>query len=436
MREDTADLPHAGWSTTLQPAVTLASARRDVLLFAGAIAIVGVHAAVDSFLAPEPGTGADDHLLRGLATFVRSNARGRRIFAATGRRARRADRGRRSYSPLKARGSRSRMPARSAPAARTGAVSSSSRSDSRYSRRGPPLAWRSRKPGRFRYLRRAGIAAAAVLAAYWLVVPVAIGILATHRPRSDVALAELGRPYEEVTIRTSDGLDLAAWYVPSRNGAAVISYPTRQGSCRRPGCSPVMATACCSSTPAATTAATATRTLRLGRRQGHRRRHRLAEATARRHGRPHRRDRLLGRRRDDDSGRGLQHRASRRRLRGRGGAFGPRASPSRPSRLVGAPRIRSADSGSRGHERHGPPPSLTDLVPRISPRPLFLVYAGRGGGGEELNPDYYRAALAPKGLWMIPEARHVGGFQARPRAYEGRVTGFFDRALLGPRRPD
>jgi hypothetical protein len=82
----------------------------------------------------------------------------------------------------------------------------------------------------------------------------------------------------------------------------------------------------------------------------------------------------------------------------------------------------------------GPPPSLTDLVQRISPRPLMLVYAGRGGGGEELNPDYYSAANAPKGLWKIAEATHVGGFQARPRAYEERVTSFFDHALLGPRR--
>jgi hypothetical protein len=79
-----------------------------------------------------------------------------------------------------------------------------------------------------------------------------------------------------------------------------------------------------------------------------------------------------------------------------------------------------------------PPPSLTDLVPRISPRPLLL--AGRGGGGEELNPDYYRAALAPKELWKIAEAAHVGGFEARPRAYEERVTRFFHRALLGTRR--
>jgi uncharacterized protein len=68
-----------------------------------------------------------------------------------------------------------------------------------------------------------------VLIAYWLVIPVAIAILATHRPRAEVARAALGRPYEEVTIRTSDGLDLAAWYAHSSNGAAVISYPTRQG---------------------------------------------------------------------------------------------------------------------------------------------------------------------------------------------------------------
>jgi fermentation-respiration switch protein FrsA (DUF1100 family) len=78
-----------------------------------------------------------------------------------------------------------------------------------------------------------------------------------------------------------------------------------------------------------------------------------------------------------------------------------------------------------------PPPSLTDLVRRIAPRPLLLVYAGHGQGGEDLNPRYFRAALEPKTLWKIPEAHHVGGFDARPREYEARVVGFFDRALLG-----
>ena len=33
---------------------------------------------------------------------------------------------------------------------------------------------------------------------------------------------------------------------------------------------------------------------------------------------------------------------------------------------------------------------------------------------------------------MIPEASHLGGFQARPRAYENRVTRFFDRASSDP----
>ena len=77
-----------------------------------------------------------------------------------------------------------------------------------------------------------------------------------------------------------------------------------------------------------------------------------------------------------------------------------------------------------------PPPSLADLVGRIAPRPTFLIYAGHGGGGEELNGEYYRAARAPKTLWKIPDASHVGGFTARPAQYEQRVIGFFDDALL------
>lgn len=102
-------------------------------------------------------------------------------------------------------------------------------------------------------------------------------------------------------------------------------------------------------------------------------------------------------------------------------------------------RPRSSEQDRDGYldvREGGQPPSLTNLVRRISPRPLLLIYAGRGGGGEELNPAYYRAALAPKELWKIAEAKHVGGLQARPRAYQELVTRFFDRALLGPRGQD
>src|SRR5690242_7259222 len=44
--------------------------RTDVVVFSAAVAVVGVHAVVDSFIAPEPGTGPGDHALRGLATIA------------------------------------------------------------------------------------------------------------------------------------------------------------------------------------------------------------------------------------------------------------------------------------------------------------------------------------------------------------------------------
>jgi hypothetical protein len=58
-------------------------------------------------------------------------------------------------------------------------------------------------------------------------------------------------------------------------------------------------------------------------------------------------------------------------------------------------------------------------------------YAGHGAGGEEYSAELHRAEHSPKELWTIPEAHHTRGDQARPRQYEQRVVGFFNRALLG-----
>jgi hypothetical protein len=413
----------------------LASERADVLVFTAATAVLALHAAVDSFVAPEPGTGPGDHVLRGAAALA--------VLAITA-----------AVYP------RLRVGGRAALAAVLGALALEGAAlavaDARaVGARGEDwtgfllcpigvllvgsattLLWRSRKGGRLRSLRRAGIAFAAVLAAYWLVVPVAIAILATHRPRADVATADLGRPYEELTIRTSDGLDLAAWYVPSQNGAAVISYPTRQGELPQ---------------------------ARMLVRHGYG----LLLLDARGYDGSEGDPNLFGwagagdidaavawlqRRPDVTGGRiggigfsvggemMLHAAASNIGLRavvseGAGVRSvredlirGPRGWLALPEAAVQTTAVAIL-SGTR------PPPSLTDLVPRISPRPLLLIYAGRGGGGEELNADYYRAARAPKGVWKIAEARHVGGFQTRPRAYEERVTRFFDRAL-GTRRQD
>ena len=69
------------------------------------------------------------------------------------------------------------------------------------------------------------IAAAAVLGVYWVLVPVGIALMATHRPREAAETVDLGRASQPVTLRTADGLDLHGRYVTSRNGAAVIVFP-------------------------------------------------------------------------------------------------------------------------------------------------------------------------------------------------------------------
>jgi uncharacterized protein len=403
----------------------------DVLVFSGATAILAVHAAVDSFIGPEPGTGPGDHLLRGLATlallglaaavYPRLPAGGRAAVAAV-------------LGALALEGAALAIADARAVGARgedwTGfllvpvglvlcglAVS---------------LLWRLRKPGRFRYLRRAGIAVAVVLVAYWLVVPVAIGILATHRPRAAVEAADVGRPYEEVTIRTSDGLDLAAWYVPSRNGAAIVSYPTRQGKLPQ----------------ARMLVSHGYGVLLLDARGydgsqgdpnvfGWDGAKDIEAAVAWLQRQPDVRDERIGGIGFSVGGEMmLQAAASNTGLRavvseGAGVRSvrehllrGPSGWFSLPASAVQTAAV-GVLSGTM------PPPSLTNLVPRIAPRPLLLIYAGKGGGGEELNPDYYRAASAPKTIWRIAEAGHVGGFQARPQEYEERVTRFFDSALLG-----
>jgi fermentation-respiration switch protein FrsA (DUF1100 family) len=79
---------------------------------------------------------------------------------------------------------------------------------------------------------------------------------------------------------------------------------------------------------------------------------------------------------------------------------------------------------------HAPPPNLNDVVDRISPRPVFLIYASSGQGGEELSQDYYESARQPKLVWKVPGATHTNGIEVRPREYERRMIGFFDEALL------
>ena len=78
------------------------------------------------------------------------------------------------------------------------------------------------------YLRRRLIAIAAIIGAYWVLVPVAIALIATHRPARRCA-GRLGRASQPVTIRTADGLDLTAGMCPPGTARPSSSFPATGG---------------------------------------------------------------------------------------------------------------------------------------------------------------------------------------------------------------
>ena len=92
------------------------------------------------------------------------------------------------------------------------------------------------------------------------------------------------------------------------------------------------------------------------------------------------------------------------------------------------PAVGATTLGAAIFSNNNPPPNLKDLVGRIAPRPVFLIYAERGQGGEKLSAEYYEAAGEPKQLWKT-DSSHTGGYDAAPREYERRVVRFFNDAL-------
>ncbi|HET7372060.1 MAG TPA: alpha/beta fold hydrolase, partial [Gemmatimonadaceae bacterium] len=410
------------------------SAMRDraLISFAGAAAVVALHTFADAFIWPEPGTGWSDHLVPGFATLAVLVAMLAVFwFARPGLRAVLAL----VLGALAVEG---------AVLAIVDARNVGVRGDDwtgflllpaglALCLLGTALLWRSRRPGRLRWLRRAGLALAAVLGAYWVVAPLAMAIGATHRPRQAVAPVVLGRPYEQVTVRTGDGLGLAGWYVRSRNGAAIVSYPTRKGKLPQ---------------------------ARMLIRHGYgvllldARGYDGSEGTPNVFG--------WGEAKDIDAAVAWLRRqpdVQDGRIAGIGFSVGGEMMLQAAAENTGLRAVVSDGAGFRSVREEvlrgprgwftsvpeqavqslalavmsgtPPPPSLKNLVPRIAPRHVFFIYAGRGAGGEEFNVDYYRAAHAPKALWKIPEAHHTGGYEARPPQYEQRVVRFFDRALLG-----
>lgn len=290
--------------------------------------------------------------------------------------------------------------------------------------------WRSRRPGKYRHLRRMGWMIAALLVGYWIVLPIGMAAYATHRPQTTVPPMAAGLAHEDVTVTTADGIRLHGWYIPSRNSAAVVAYP-RESTVAH----------------AAMLAEQGYGVLLLDMRG-------YGESK----GDPNAFG--WGCTRDVDAGVAfLQARpdVDPERIGGLGLSVGAEqmieAAAANPAiRAVvadGAGERSVRESLLRGPKGYFPipmmavqtaatavfsgqpiPERLDRLASGIAPRALLLIYAENGGGGEELTPYYYAAAGEPKSVWMVPSGRHTAGISERPQEYAQRVGEFLSQALL------
>ena len=289
---------------------------------------------------------------------------------------------------------------------------------------------------RRRWVNRVVALVLGFLVLYALVYPTTLAVIVTHKYREPIG-APPSDAYRDVTFESSDGLDLSGWYVPSKNGAAVVVV--HGGGSDRTG---------------------AVRHAELLVRHGYgvlvydsRGRGESEGSTTGAPGWGWENDvagalDFLRERRDVDpdriGGLGLstgahvlvEVAAERRELRAVVADGTTARSFADYRKLVGldvaAPYWWTLYTAARVFSGSSPGEPLVDLVRRVAPTPLLLIAAGRGIPKERhVNRIYAEAALEPVELWDLPDVGHTAAIRERPEEYERRVVGFFDRALLG-----
>jgi hypothetical protein len=411
-------------------------ARNDVTVFRAALAAVALAVADDAFIHPEPGVTAGNHLASGLVPLV-----GAALLIA--------------IAPRLCAVVRAWLAIFAGALAITGGATDGVRhiAVDRVSgddatavlagvagivlvALGVATLWRTRRTtgSLGRRLGRRTLGGVAIIALTVLVVlPTGIAIVATHKARARVAAASLGRVYRQVQLNTSDGLRLRAWYVPSRNRAAVIAFPGRS--------QPV---------PHA----------RMLVRHGYgvllldRRGEGASDGDYNAFGWSGERDLLaaiafLRRQRDVDPARIgglglsvggellLQTAAHTRALRavvsegaGQRSLAEHLDNPEvgRVQRWVTGMLAQTAAVAVLSNSR--PPDGLADLTARVAPRPVLLIEALNGNPDEILNDVYADRGGPSTELWKVAAGGHTGALAATPARYEERVVRFLDRALL------
>ena len=271
---------------------------------------------------------------------------------------------------------------------------------------------------------------AGLLAALFFYMPVGMAIVdihSLHRPVGNPPSAD----YEKVQLTTSDGLDLDAWYRPSRNGAAVLMLSGGSGDIRG-----------------------TIRHAKMLARHGYGVLLFSGRGTGNSDGTPN----SYGWGREKDAAAALDYLATRSDVQpGRVGALGlstgadmaidvaarrddVNAVVADGTAAIGYEDIKAftgnlvTRAGRLGHVqddrdhpgRAGPDASLADQIAR-SRAPHLLVAAGEAE--KDWGELYDRAGGDRSTVWYLPKAGHTAALRQYPRDYEQRVVGFLDEHL-------
>ena len=297
------------------------------------------------------------------------------------------------------------------------------------------LAFRIAFKGRRRRIKLLGIPAA-IAVLVWVVFPAVFAGIVTSGPHPSVAgAATLGLPgARDVTFPATDGVRLAGWYVPGRNGGAVIlmhgSHDTRADTIRH---------------------------LRLLARAGYA----VLAYDARGHGQSGGKTNALGWHADPDVAGAvrflrLQHGVDLHRIAALGLSMGAEealraAADGVPLNAVVADGAGASTLGDMRLSSNGPltpvllsaswlsfredelisgddePAPLKDIVGRIRV-PVLLIASN--DGGERTIDEAFRARIGDRALlWYVPDAGHTKALVVHPAAYTSRVSTFLASSL-------
>jgi pimeloyl-ACP methyl ester carboxylesterase len=277
-----------------------------------------------------------------------------------------------------------------------------------------------------RFGRWALTLASIVLLALYVIAPAATALWITAKPRIPVRTFSV--PHRDVTLRSSDGVELAAWYVPSKNGAGVVLVHGAGGS--RDGLK---------------------RHAELLARHGYG----VVLYDARGRGESGGRSNGLGWdwARDVEAAVDWFEQHGVHRIGALGLSTGAEvvvtaAAHDQRIRAVVADGLQARTTDDFAHAGASDlpywwaaiqvvhlirgtrePAPLDELVPLIKPRPFLIVSGARDKGDSSLDDTWARADGRAGVLWKA-DAQHTRALVTFPREYERRIVGLFDRALL------